>query len=63
MKITVDSLNVRKLPGVGNAIVMSLAKGGAYTIVEEKIVDGGTWGKLKSGIGWINVSPKYVSKL
>lgn len=63
VKITVDSLNVRKLPGVGNDIVMSLAKGGAYTIVEEKIVDGGTWGKLKSGIGWINVSPKYVSKL
>ena len=63
VKIIVDNLNVRKLPGVENERVASLGHGGAYTIVEEKIVDGGTWGKLKSGIGWINVSPKYVSTL
>ena len=32
-------------------------------IVEEKQVNGGTWGKLKSGIGWINVGPKYIKKV
>lgn len=26
-----------------------------YTIVETKVVSGQTWGKLKSGLGWINL--------
>lgn len=50
VRITAHSgLNVRKGPGTGYPIVMSLAYGGAYTIMEER--DG--WGRLKSGIGWI----------
>lgn len=27
--------------------------GYTYTIVAEKVVNGQTWGKLKSGAGWI----------
>lgn len=63
VSIIADSLNVRKGAGTSFDIVekdgkkLTLKKGEAYTIVEEK--DG--WGKLKSGAGWINVSSKYVT--
>lgn len=57
VKITADSLNVRKEPNVNATITTTVKKGQAYTIVDEK--DG--WGKLKSGAGWINLS--YTSKL
>lgn len=63
VSIIVDSLNVRKGAGTSFDIVekdgkkLTLKKGEAYTIVEER--DG--WGKLKSGAGWINVSSKYVT--
>ena len=54
-------LNIRKGPGVENEIVGELDTTYKYTIVATaKAADGGTWGKLKSGIGWVNVSPKYV---
>lgn len=59
VKIIVDTLNVRTGPGVTYDKVAVVKQGGAYTIVEER--DG--WGKLKSGIGWINISSKYVTKL
>ena len=34
-------------------------EGGAFTIVEKN--KEGTWGKLLSGIGWINISSDYVN--
>ena len=51
VRITVDSLNVRKSPTISSAIVTTVKKGGVYTIVE---VSNG-WGKLKSNIGWISL--------
>ena len=63
IKVIVDELNVRKTPGIGGELVLTIKEGDVYTIVEEKIVNGGTWGKLKSGVGWINVNSKYVKKL
>ena len=59
VKVIVDSLNIRKGPGVDYAVAGSIKKGQAYTIVE---VQNG-WGKLKSGAGWINISSKYVQKV
>jgi N-acetylmuramoyl-L-alanine amidase len=59
VKVIVDSLNIRKGPGVDHAVVGSIKKGQAYTIVE---VQNG-WGRLKSGVGWINISSKYVQKI
>jgi N-acetylmuramoyl-L-alanine amidase len=62
--IIADSLNVRKGAGTSFDVVevdgkkLTLKKGDAYTIIEEK----NGWGKLKSGVGWINVSEKYVAK-
>ena len=55
-----DFLNyfdVRKGPGTSYGVVMTLPKGGGYTIIEES----GGWGKLKSGAGWISL--KYTEKL
>lgn len=56
VKIMVDELNVRKGPGINYDIVTALPEGGVYTIVEKQ----NGWGKLKSGIGWINISDAYV---
>lgn len=59
VKVLVNSLNVRKGPGTSYAVVTSIKKGEAYTIVEVN----GSWGKLKSGIGWINISANYVKRV
>ena len=58
VKIITASLNVRKGPGTSYAVVTTVKKDQAYTIVEEK--DG--WGKLKSGVGWISLNKSYVKK-
>lgn len=56
-RITCQILNIRKGPGMSYAIVGTIRDRGIYTIVEKK----GTWGKLKSGAGWISLN--YVKKL
>lgn len=57
VRITADSLNVRKEPNATSAITTTVAKGGVFTIIEEK----NGWGRLKSGAGWINL--KYTERL
>lgn len=52
-----SGLNVRSGPGTNYGVVMTLAYGGGYTIVEEQ----NGWGKLKSGIGWIFL--KYTERV
>lgn len=52
VRITADTLNVRKGAGVGYGIATTIKKGGVYTIVEEYK----GWGKLKSGAGWISLN-------
>lgn len=52
-RITADVLNVRKGPGTSYAKVTTVKKGEVYTIVEKSST--GTWGKLKSGAGWISL--------
>lgn len=63
VKILCASLNIRKGPGTNYARVGTITDKGVYTIVDE--ADGNTkykWGKLKSGAGWISLSPSYVRK-
>lgn len=67
VKIIADELNVRKGAGLKYPVTATIKKNGVYTIVEEKKVTNSdksvaTWGKLKSGVGWINVGTKYVKK-
>lgn len=56
VQIACKSLNVRAGAGTNHKIVGTVKKKYKYTIVEVK----GSWGKLKSGAGWINISTKYV---
>ena len=56
VKITYKGgMNVREGAGVDCKLVKSVTAkyGYTYTIVAEKVVSGQTWGKLKSGAGWI----------
>lgn len=63
VKIVDSALNVRKDAGINNPVVCVIKHNEIYTIVEEKAVGTSTWGKLKSGAGWINVGEKYVKKI
>ena len=57
-------LNYRTAPGVENKRAGTINDNNCYTIVEERTSqDGGTWGRLKSGAGWINVSDRFVERV
>lgn len=56
-RVTANVLNVRSGPGTNYPIVLQVKKGSAYTIIEEQ----GTWGRLKSGAGWVSL--KYLEKV
>lgn len=57
VKITCHALNIRSGPGTNYRINGVIRDRGVYTIVDKK----GSWGKLKSGAGWISLN--YVKKL
>ena len=57
-EILADNLNVRKGPGTNYEVISSVKKGDVYTIIEKE----NDFGKLKSGLGWISINPKYVKK-
>ena len=58
-KVIVDELNIRQGPGTSYPVKGAVHKGEAYTITQMS----GSWGKLKSGRGWINVNAKYCTKV
>ena len=58
-RVNADELNVRQGPGTSYPITTVVHKGEAYTIVSMS----GSWGKLKSGAGWINCSSRYCTKV
>lgn len=51
VRIVVETLNIRSGPGTTYEIVGEVHRGSAFTIVKEE----GSWGKLKSGAGWISL--------
>jgi hypothetical protein len=57
VRITADVLNVREEPNTKSKVVTTIKKNEVYTIVEESK----TWGKLKSGAGWISLN--YTEKV
>lgn len=60
VKILDDDLNIRTKPSVLlGKVVGQIRDHGIYTIVETS----GSWGRLKSGVGWISILPKYVQRL
>lgn len=55
VKVTADVLNVRKGPGTNYGIKTQVKEGEVYTIVGEEKNGNTTWGKLKSGEGYISL--------
>lgn len=51
VRVTASVLNIRAGAGITYKVVGTIKDKGVYTIVETK----GTWGKLKSGAGWISL--------
>jgi hypothetical protein len=61
VRVTADTLNIRKGPGTNYGTAGSIKDKGVYTIVGESAGPGATkWGKLKSGAGWISLD--YIKK-
>lgn len=58
VKVNVDALNVRNGAGTNYEVVGVIKDKGTYTVTKTS----GSWGYLKSGLGWINISDKYVTK-
>lgn len=64
VRVLCDTLNVRGGAGTHYPVRMTVRRNEVYTIVMTmKSTDGGTWGKLKSGAGWINIGKKYCKRL
>lgn len=65
IKVTKPPINIRKEPNASAPVVGKISEVGVYTIVEESDPNGTKhpWGKLKSGAGWITLSPSYVKKI
>lgn len=62
VRVTANTLNIRKGPGTEYAVTGTITYTGVYTIVEERDGNGASkWGRLKSGAGWISLD--YVRKL
>ena len=59
VKVTCDNLNVRSGPGTSCSITGCIKDKGIYTITHEDSTE--TWGKLKSGLGWIHLG--YTKKV
>lgn len=64
VRVICDALNVRASAGVQYPVRMTVSRNEVYTIVQTaRSSDGGTWGRLKSGAGWINIGAKYVKRV
>ena len=57
-KVNVPELNIRKGPGTNYATNGSIKNKGKYTITE---IQNGSWGRLKSGAGWICIDKEYCT--
>lgn len=51
--VNVNALNIREDATTSSPVVGCIRDRGVYTIVAKKTASGYTWGKLKSGAGWI----------
>lgn len=57
VRVSIDDLNIRTGPGTNYPTTGKFTGKGVFTIVETQ----GTWGKLKSGAGWISLN--YAKKV
>lgn len=60
VRVSISDLRIRKTPSLSGKFV-KYCPPSVYTIVDTKKADGYTWGKLKSGAGWIAL--EYTTKV
>ena len=58
VEIICDELNIRQIANFNSKVVGTVKRGEIYTIIKEE----NGLGKLKSGIGYISMNPKYIKK-
>lgn len=64
VRVLVTNLNIRKGPGTNYSKTGKYTGKGVFTIVDEQAGPGApSWGKLKSGAGWIALNPDWVKKV
>ncbi len=65
VRVIDKNLNIRSGPSTAYRVVGQIRDGGVYTIVETKGTVGkaGSWGKLKSGAGWISLNKCFAVKV
>ena len=63
IRVKDEELDIRANVGIGSAVVGKLKKGEVYTITEVRLYGKVTWGRLKSGAGWISLLPKYAEEV
>lgn len=65
VRVIDKNLNIRSGPSTAYRVVGQIRDGGVYTIVETKGTVGkaGSWGKLKSGAGWISLNKCFVKRV
>ena len=64
VKVKSSTLNVRAGVGTGHRVTTTVRRGEVFTIMETaRSADGGTWGRLKSGAGWMNIGAAYVDRV
>lgn len=61
VKVICSALNIRKGAGTFHKKTGQITDKGVYTIVETNKSE--TWGKLKSGVGWISLNSKYIKRI
>lgn len=59
VRVIAKSLNIRAGAGLTHKVKGKITDKGVYTIVKTS----GSWGKLKSGAGWINIGSKYCKRV
>lgn len=63
VQVVCNGLNIRKTPAWrDDDIVGVITDRGVYTIVAETVIDGTTFGLLRSGAGWISLARGYTEK-
>lgn len=58
VEIICDELNIRQKADFNSKVVGTVKRGEVYTIIEEE----NELGKLKSGVGYISMNPKYIKR-
>lgn len=58
VEIICDELNIRQKADFNSKVVGTVKQGEVYTIIQEE----NGLGKLKSGVGYISMNPKYIKK-